>query len=95
MLQVLDTGKPPVRTLAFERQKCAAGHKSSKEHLTVISCGNSFGNHELKLVATVRAKKPWSFKGAKVYFIPVHYYKQKGAWIDRGCFEFLLKMMAA
>jgi hypothetical protein len=67
MLQVLDTGKPPV-SLGFERQKCAAGHKSSKECLTVISCGNSFGNHELKLVVTGKAKKTLVIQGSQSIF---------------------------
>jgi hypothetical protein len=28
-----------------------------------------------------------SFKGIKANFIPVHYYNQKGAWMDRGFFK--------
>jgi hypothetical protein len=50
--------KVPTRTLAFERQKCAPRHKSSKECLTVMYCGNAFGNHKLKLIVIGKAKKP-------------------------------------
>jgi hypothetical protein len=37
----------PTSTLAFEREKCAPGHKLSKECLTVMCCGNASGNHKL------------------------------------------------
>jgi hypothetical protein len=43
-------------TLAFERPKCAPGHKSSKECLTVMCCGNASGDHKLKLVVIGEAK---------------------------------------
>jgi hypothetical protein len=38
------------RTLAFKRQKCAPGYKSSKECLMVMCCGNAFRSHKLNLV---------------------------------------------
>lgn len=44
------------RTFAFERQRCALGHKLSKECLTVMCCGNASDDHKLKLVATGKAK---------------------------------------
>jgi hypothetical protein len=55
----------PTRTVVFERQKCAPRHKSSKEHLTVMCCGNTSGNHKLKLVVIGKAKQTQSFKGTK------------------------------
>jgi hypothetical protein len=36
----------PTRTLAFERERCAPGHKSSKDCLTVMCCGNASRNHK-------------------------------------------------
>jgi hypothetical protein len=48
----------PTRTLVLERQKCAPGHKSSKECLTVMCCRNVSGNHTLKLIVIGKAKKP-------------------------------------
>jgi hypothetical protein len=48
----------PTTTLVFEIQKCAPGHKSSKEHLAVICCGNASRNHKLKLVVIRKGKKP-------------------------------------
>jgi hypothetical protein len=40
----------PTTTLAFERQKSAPRHKSSKEHVTVMCCGNVSGNHKLEVI---------------------------------------------
>jgi hypothetical protein len=47
----------PTRTLMFERQKSAPGHKSAKECLTVMCCGNASRNHRLKFVVIGKAKK--------------------------------------
>jgi hypothetical protein len=48
----------PTRTPAFEREKCAPRHKSFKECLMVMCCGNVSGNHRLKFVVIGKAKKP-------------------------------------
>jgi hypothetical protein len=48
----------PTRTLLSERQKRVSGHKSSKERLMVMCCGNASGNHKLKLAVIGKAKKP-------------------------------------
>jgi hypothetical protein len=69
----------PTRTLAFERQKCAHRHKSSKERLVVMCSGNATRSHKLKLEVIGKAKKPKSFKDNETNCIPVHYYNQKGA----------------
>jgi hypothetical protein len=53
----------PTRTLVFERQNCIPGHKSSKEWLTVMCCGNTTGSHKLKLVVNGKTKESLSFKG--------------------------------
>jgi hypothetical protein len=51
----------PTRNLAVERHECASRHKSSKEHTTAMSYGNSSRNHKLKLVLVAKAKKSQSF----------------------------------
>jgi hypothetical protein len=53
----------PTRALVFEKQKYAPEHKSSKEHLVVTCCGNAFGNHRLKFVATGEANKSTAVQG--------------------------------
>jgi hypothetical protein len=69
----------PTRTLAYEREKWASRHKSSKEHLVIMCCGNASGYHKLEFVATEKAKKPWLFTGIEASCIHIHYYNQKGA----------------
>lgn len=53
----------PSKTLAFQKEKSAPGHKSSKERLTIMTCSNVTGSKKLKLVVIGKAKKPQSFKG--------------------------------
>jgi hypothetical protein len=48
--------------------------------------GNASGNCKLKLVIG-KAKKPRSFKSTKPNCIPVHYYSQKGEWMEREISE--------
>jgi hypothetical protein len=48
----------PTKTLVFERQKCAPGHKLLKDHIMVMCCGNASGNHRPKLVVIGKAKSP-------------------------------------
>lgn len=59
----------PSKTLAFQKEKSAPGHKSSKERLTITTCSYFTGSKKLQLVVIGKAKKPRSFKGteAKTY----------------------------
>jgi len=77
----------PTKTLASMKEKSAPGHKSSKERITVMCCGNASGTHKMKLVVIGKAKKPRSFKGTEIKNLPVDYYSQKGAWMNREIFE--------
>ena len=45
----------------------------------------------MRLLVIEKAKKPRSFKGTEVKNLPVHYYNQKGVWMDRDIFENWLK----
>jgi hypothetical protein len=38
-----------------------------------------------------KVRNPQSFKGTEANCIPVHYYSQKGAWMDRKIFEILFQ----
>lgn len=77
----------PTRTLANQQETRAPGHKASKERLTIMCCGNAAGNHKMKLVMIGKSKKPRSFKGTEAKSLPVHYYHQKAAWMDRDIFS--------
>lgn len=77
----------PTRTLAFDSERQAAGHKSSKERITIMTCSNATGSHKLKLVVIGKSKKPRSFKGTRAENLPVHYFNQKKAWMDQQIFK--------
>jgi len=77
----------PTKALAFTKEKSTPGHKSFKERLTVMCCGNASGNHKTKLLVIGKSKKPKSFKGIEDKNLPVHYYNQRGAWMNREIFE--------
>nr|XP_022900859.1 tigger transposable element-derived protein 2-like [Onthophagus taurus] len=67
----------PTHTLAFESEHKAAGHKSSKERITILPCSNAAGTHKLKLLVIGKSKKPRSFKGTRADNLPVDYFNQK------------------
>lgn len=75
----------PTRTLASEGEKSAPGFKIKKDRLTVMCCANASGTHKLKLVVIGKSKSPRALKDLKT--LPVHYYSQKSAWIDRTIFK--------
>lgn len=77
----------PTKTLAFQTERGAPGHKSSKERLTVMCCANASGTYKLKLCVVGKAKNPRSFKGTAKSNLPVTYYNQKAAWMDRVIFK--------
>jgi hypothetical protein len=49
----------PIRILTFKREKFAPGQKPSKEHLTVMHCGNASGNQKIKLEVILFSFFPW------------------------------------
>lgn len=77
----------PTRTLAFESERQAPGHKSSKERITIMTCSNATGSQKLKLVVIGKSKKPRSFKGTRAENLPVHYFNQKKGWMDQQIFK--------
>lgn len=77
----------PTRTLAFESERQAPGHKSSKERYTIMSCSNVTGEHKLKLAVIGKSKKPRSFKGTRAENLPVDYFHQKKGWMDQTIFK--------
>ncbi|GBM46052.1 Jerky -like [Araneus ventricosus] len=76
----------PTKTLASRKEKSAPSHKSSKERITIMCCGNDSDDHKMKLVMIGNAKKPRSFKGTESKNLPVVYFNQKGAWMTRDIF---------
>eukprot|EP00102_Acyrthosiphon_pisum_P019793 XP_016657003.1 PREDICTED: jerky protein homolog-like [Acyrthosiphon pisum] len=60
----------PSKTLAAQSEKSAPGHKSSKERLTIMTYSNATGSHKIKLTVIGKAKKPRSFKGREMKYLP-------------------------
>lgn len=76
----------PTKTLASESEKSAAGYKIPKQRLTVLCCGNAAGTHFLKPCVIGTAKKPRAFSKINVDNLPVDYFNNKSAWMDREIF---------
>jgi hypothetical protein len=48
-----------------------------------MTCSNATGMHKLPLVVIGKAENPCCFKNINKKALPVHYYSQKNAWMDR------------
>ena len=79
-------GKCFLQKLTAQSEKYAPGQKSSKERLTVMTCSNVSGYHELKLLVIGRAKKPRSFKRTEIRSLPCDYYNHLKAWINQAIY---------
>lgn len=77
----------PSKTLAAQSEKSAPGHKSSKERLTIMTCSNATGSHKIKLTVIGKAKKPRSFKGTEMKYLPCDYYHHPKAWMNQVIFS--------
>ncbi|KAL4126732.1 hypothetical protein QTP88_010941 [Uroleucon formosanum] len=77
----------PSKTLAAQSEKSAPGHKSSKERLTIMTCSNATGSHKIKLTVIEKAKKPRSFKGTEMKYLPCDYYHHPKAWMNQVIFS--------
>ena len=77
----------PNKTLADGTKKQAKNCKTSKDGLTLMATANATGDFRLPLVFIHKSKKPRCFAGVNMSALPVHYYCQKSAWMDRGIFS--------
>lgn len=77
----------PQKTLAYETEKNASGHKKQKQRITVLCCANASGSHFLNLCVIGTAKKPRAFSELKKNStLPVSYYSNKTAWMTKEIF---------
>ena len=77
----------PNKTLADGTEKQAKNCKTSKDRITLMATANATGDFRLPLVFIHKSKKPRCFAGVNTSALPVHYYCQKSAWMDRGIFS--------
>jgi hypothetical protein len=76
-----------IKTLVLQEEKSASGHKSSKEHITVLACPNSSGTHKLQPISFDKSKNLRSFMGTEMRYFPVHYYNHRKAWMNEQIFK--------
>uniref|UniRef100_A0A8C4QLX5 HTH CENPB-type domain-containing protein n=1 Tax=Eptatretus burgeri TaxID=7764 RepID=A0A8C4QLX5_EPTBU len=74
----------PNRTLARKGEECH-GAKKSKERVTLMFATNADGSEKYRLTMIGKFQKPRCFKN--VSQLPVDYYAQKNAWMDRYVFK--------
>jgi hypothetical protein len=72
------------KTLAYETETSAAGHKAQKQHFTVLCYGNNARTFFMKPCVIRTVKKPCTFSGIEISNLPVHYYHNKSVWINRN-----------
>ena len=76
----------PNKTLADVSEKCAKNFKSPKDRVTLMATANVSGDFKLPLVFIHKSCRPRCFSGVNMSALPVHYYSQKSAWMDRVIF---------
>lgn len=59
----------------------------SKDRITVLCCANASGTHKLRLAVVGKSKNPRAFKNVNPKNLPVDYYNQNAAWMDRVIFK--------
>ncbi|CAG9831435.1 unnamed protein product [Diabrotica balteata] len=77
----------PKKTLVAGNEMSTPGYKKCKNRIIVLCCANASGSHKLKLTVIGKSKNSCDFKNMKRQNLPVHYYKQKAAWITCDIFK--------
>lgn len=67
-------------------EKFVPRFKEPKERLTVLCCANASGTYKIKFVVIGKSKKPRAFKNINTDDLPVVYYSQKSAWMNKDVF---------
>ncbi|GFS03162.1 tigger transposable element-derived protein [Elysia marginata] len=67
----------------FKGQECHGG-KAPKDRITVLTCANMDGSHNLPLFVIGKFKTPRCFKGVRK--LPVEYQANSKAWMTAGVF---------
>lgn len=73
----------PENTYVSENEKSAAGHKKSKERVTIMLCSNATGTHKVKPLVIGKSRNPRCFKGFRN---PLDYNHSQKAWMTTHIF---------
>ncbi|KFD62016.1 hypothetical protein M514_11293 [Trichuris suis] len=71
----------PRRTLTTADAESPAGHKASKERVTVLCCSNAAGTHRCTLLVIGKHLHPRAFRG--MVHLPVIYRASRNRWMTR------------
>lgn len=63
-----------------------ASVRAYRERMTVLCCANATGNHKLPLVVIGRGKRSRTFTSNEIKNLPVQYFSQETAWMDKDIF---------
>ncbi|KAM9226313.1 tigger transposable element-derived protein 1-like [Dugong dugon] len=72
--------KMPNRTYVHKSAKESPGHKTRKDRLTLVLCGNAAG-HMIKPGVVYRAKNPRALKNKNKNYLPVFWQHNQKAWV--------------
>jgi len=80
--------KMPHRTYITQEEKALPGHKSMKDRLTLLFCGNASGDCKLKPLLIYHSENPRAFKKHNVQKtqLPVMWRSNTKAWVTREYF---------
>lgn len=73
----------PESTYVSQNEKAAAGHKKSKERVSILLCSNASGTHKVKPLVIGKSRKPRCFKNFKN---PLDYNNSQKAWMTLNIF---------
>ena len=79
--------KLPTRTYVTEEESSPSGYKASKDRVTLMFCGNAYGDAKLKPLLVYRANNPRALKNCDKEQLPVVWRSNKKAWVTKT--EFL------
>ena len=74
----------PSNTQVHKSEKHVAGHKKSKDRISVLACANADGTHRLVPMVVGKSKKPRALKNLSQP--PCHYTGNKTAWFTQEIF---------
>ena len=80
----------PNKTIASKGADCH-GNKNSKDRMTLIFCANADGTEKYELAMIGKYQNPRCFKN--VSHLPVMYYAQQNAWMDKEIYKKWLQQL--
>lgn len=77
----------PKRSFVLDKNSTAAGHKQSKERVTLLMCSNASGDFVMKPLFLNKFLNPRCMKHVNKSKLPVYWRANKKAWVTSKMFE--------